>query len=156
MSGRMRCRAISAFARTPIAPAVGALLSATAPGGVAAGPSAPGPVSGLAVTAAARGPITVVASVPAGAKVVRIRVFRLGSSSSLSRAASARGWLVATVFRATPKAKRYRFRLTERKLRRLQPGRYRIELRAGRSRAVLGAPSNRTVQVRRATGGARG
>ena len=51
-----------------------------------------------------------------------------------------------------PHAKRYRFRLTERKLRHLSAGRYRVEVRAGRSRSVLGPPSNRTISVRAVQG----
>jgi Ca2+-binding RTX toxin-like protein len=139
-------------------PALGALLSATAPGGATAAPSALGRVSGLSVTAAGGGPITVVGTVPSGAKVMRIRVFRLGSSAAAgaARAASARGRLVGTVYRATPKARRYRFRLTEPKLRGLPPGRYRVEVRAGRNRSALGPASNRTVLVPKAKGGGRG
>ena len=75
------------------------------------------------------GPITVAANVPAGASVVRIRVFRAGGrrGTAKARAAAARGRLVATVFRPAPVAKRYRFRLTEREaaapVRRALPGR---------------------------------
>jgi len=63
---------------------------------------------------------------------------------------------VATVYRPAPKAKRYRFRLTEPKLRHLPAGRYRVEVRAGRSRSVLGPPSNRTISVRALRGVAAG
>jgi Ca2+-binding RTX toxin-like protein len=148
-----------ARAVTPVAPvpALGVLLSggpggSGAAGGVAGAP-APTRVSGLAVSRSGSGPLTVAANVPAGANVVRIRVFRLGRTASGRAAAKQRGGrLVATVYRPAPKAKRYRFRLTEPKLRRLQPGRYRIEVRAGRSRAVLGPAVNRSVSVRTATG----
>jgi len=129
-------------------PALGSLLSATSAQGAAGTAAAPGRVSALSVARLGRGPITVAANVPAGVRVVQIRVFRLGSSGASARAAAARGRLVATVYRSTPKAKRYRFRLTEPKLRRLQAGRYRIEVRAGKSRSALGPASNRTVRVR--------
>ena len=134
-------------------PALGPLLS----GGVAGAP-APARVTGLAVSRAGSGPLTVAANVPAGANVVRIRVFRLGRTGS-GRAAAANkrgGRLVATVYRPAPKAKRYRFRLTEPKLRHLPAGRYRVEVRAGRSRSVLGPPSNRTISVRALRGVAAG
>jgi len=52
-----------------------------------------------------------------------------------------------------------RFRLTEPKLRRLAAGRYRVEVRAGRSRTVLGPAATRTVKVaaaKAAKTGARG
>ena len=56
--------------------------------------------------------------------------------------------LVATVYRGTPKAKTYRFRLKERALRTLKPGRYVVEVRAGKSRTRLGAATTRTIVVR--------
>ena len=80
----------------PVAPrALGTLIPAGAGPGAT---SAPGRISGLAVSTAGIGPITVAANVPAGANVVRIRVFRLGRTTAV-RAAGARGRLVATVFR---------------------------------------------------------
>jgi hypothetical protein len=149
----------------PVAPVPGlATLLAAPGGGPAAGGAAtraPARVSGLAVTAAG-GPITVTANVPAGARVVRIRVFRAGGApagTAKARAAAARGRLVATVYRPAPVAKRYRFRLTEPKLRHLPAGRYRVEVRAGRSRTVLGPAAARTVKVaaaRAAKAGGRG
>jgi hypothetical protein len=86
-----------------------------------------------------------------GATTVRIRVFRVGGvqgRGAAVRAAGARRTLVATVFRATPNAKTYRFRLKERRLRRLERGRYVVEIRAGRSRTHLGIPATRTIVVR--------
>ena len=95
-------------------------------------------------------PITV--RPPAGADTVRIRVFRVGGVRGRVAAATgttaAKRTLVATVFRATPKAKTYRFRLGERKLRGLRPGRYVVEIRAGIGRRNLGVPVTRTVVVR--------
>jgi hypothetical protein len=87
----------------------------------------------------------------AGATTVRIRVFRVGGVQGRAAAVSAKAAkrkLVATVYRATPKAKTYRFRLKERALRTLKPGRYVVEVRAGSSRTRLGAASTRTIVVR--------
>jgi len=136
--------------------------TATLPAGVTVAPipalrallssGAPARVTGLAVSRTGSGPLTVAANVPAGANVVRIRVFRLGRTARARAAADRGGRLVATVYRPATKAKRYRFRLTEPKLRRLQPARYRIEVRAGRSKAVLGPAVNRTLTVGAAQG----
>jgi hypothetical protein len=95
------------------------------------------------VSAASTAPITVTATVPSGATLVQIRVFRI------ARASGSRSRLVATVVRTTPKAKRYAFRLTERRLRHLTPGRYIVEVRAGSTRADLGPATRRTVAVRK-------
>jgi hypothetical protein len=80
-------------------------------------------------------------------------VFRIGGIQGRARAATgkaaAKRTLVATVFRATPKAKTYRFWLKDRKLRGLKPGRYVVEIRAGKSRTNLGIPVTRTIVVRR-------
>jgi hypothetical protein len=87
----------------------------------------------------------------AGATTVQIRVFRVGATQGRAAAVSAKAakrQLVATVYRATPKAKTYRFRLKERKLRTLKPGRYVVEIRAGKSRTSLGTASTRTIVVR--------
>ena len=105
----------------------------------------------LAVSAPAAGPVRVAATVPAGATTVRIAVFRLTSPSkrtSASGKANGRRH-VATVFRAAPKAKRYVFRLTEKPMRNLKPGRYLIEVRVGASRKALGPASVRTITVPR-------
>jgi len=87
----------------------------------------------------------------AGATAVQIRVFRVTGATARAAAVStkaAKRQLVATVYRATPKAKTYRFRLKERKLRSLKPGRYVVEIRAGASRNRLGAATTRTMVVR--------
>jgi hypothetical protein len=101
------------------------------------------------VSATTTAPITVAATVPAGATVLQVRVFRLIGSTTRAAAApkSARSKLIATVYRSTPKAKRYTFRLTENKLRHLEPGRYRVEVRAGKSRAALGPATARGITV---------
>ena len=108
-------------------------------------------VSGLTVSASGASRITVAANVPAGARAVRIRVFRLtGGAQRAVAARKATGRKhIATVFRHTPKAKRYVFRLTEKALRHLKPGRYLIEVRVGTSRAHLGPATSRIVTVRR-------
>ena len=89
---------------------------------------------------------------PAGATTVRIRVFRVGGvqgrAAAVTGKTAARRKLVATVFRSTPNAKTYRFRLKERKLRGLKPGRYVVEIRAGKSRTNLGVPVTRTIVIR--------
>ena len=80
-----------------------------------------------------------------------ISVFRLGSG--LTRSSKTRHKAstvhVATVYRKVGKAKRYVFRLTERKLRNLKPGRYLVEVRVGASRQSLGPAKGRTVTIRR-------
>jgi Ca2+-binding RTX toxin-like protein len=101
------------------------------------------------ISAAGTAPMTVAVNVPTGGTVLQIRVFRLPRPAVGEAAArrAARGKLIATVYRATPEARRYMFRLTEKKLRRLTPGRYRVELRVGRTRGALGPASTRTVTV---------
>ncbi len=105
----------------------------------------------LTVSAPAAAPLRVAATVPAGANTVRIAVFRLTGQSkrdSGSRRAGGRRH-IATVFRKAPKAQRYVFRLTEKPLRRLKPGRYQVEVRVGASRTALGQPGVRTITVRK-------
>jgi hypothetical protein len=99
------------------------------------------------VTARSTAPITVSATVPADGDVVRIRVFRLGTGGA-AKASKARGKWIATVYRKTPKAKRYTFRLTEGPLKRLKPGRYLVEVRVGRSRSDLGPAKSKTVTIK--------
>jgi hypothetical protein len=104
-----------------------------------------------ATTLRAQGlPVTVRAQ--AGATTVRIRVFRVGAvngrAAAVGTKAKAKRKLVATVYRATPKAKTYRFRLKQRALRTLKPGRYVVEVRAGASRTRLGKATTRTIVVR--------
>ena len=77
------------------------------------------------------------------AAVVVARVFRLPTERSRRR-----GKLVAAVWRATPTAKGYRFPLTERRLRKLKPGAYRVEVRIGTTRDELGPPTARVVTVK--------
>jgi hypothetical protein len=110
------------------------------------------------VSAADPAPIAIGATVPAGANVVQISVFAVGGAPGAAQAAAAaraarpvaRGKrLIATVYRNTPTAKRYTFRLTEPKLRHLKPGRYRIEVRAGRTRTSLGPATARTLTIKR-------
>ena len=118
--------------------------------------SAPGRISGLAVDGGRVGPITVAANVPTGANVVRIRVFRLGRATPVGGPPAPAGasWRRCTA----PPRRRSATASGSRsaKLRHLPPGRYRVEVRAGRSRTVLGPPSERTITVRAARGPAAG
>ena len=56
---------------------------------------------------------------------------------------------IATVYRRTPKAKRYVFRLTEKPFRHLKPGRYLVQVRVGTSRTALGPAASRQLTIRR-------
>jgi Ca2+-binding RTX toxin-like protein len=139
--------AAAVAAAAPAAPAATPLGQALAPvqtAGALAGPIA----RALAVSARAGAPLTVSATVPAGATTVRIRVFRLGTGRLEAGSARSRRH-VATVVRRAPKAGRYRFRLTERALRHLKPGRYLVEVRVGSSARRLGPAAVRTVVVGR-------
>ena len=109
----------------------------------------------LTVSAPAAAPLRVAATVPAGASTVRIAVFRL-TGPSKGDSASRRGGgrrHIATVFRKAPKAQRYVFRLTEKPLRHLKPGRYQVEVRVGASRMALGQASVRTITIRKGRAG---
>lgn len=108
-----------------------------------ASPSDPAPLRAAGLRVSVRSGLLVVsARIPQGARVVRIRVFRLAQASAT------RGSLVATVFKRTSAAKRYVFRLNSGKLRRLAVGRYRVEVSVGRSRSDLGPATSRTVRIR--------
>jgi hypothetical protein len=95
-------------------------------------------------------PLTVTANVPAGATTARITVSRLAKPVKGSPAARRRlrHKVIATVFRTVAAGRRVTFRLTEKPLRRLRPGRYRIEVRVGRSRTDLGPATTREVTVK--------
>ncbi|MCW2956047.1 MAG: hypothetical protein JWO69_916, partial [Thermoleophilia bacterium] len=109
--------------------------------------------AGLTALSTGSEPLRVAAAVPAGAVATEIAVFTapaaVGPPSTLL-AAKPRAQLVTRVMRSTPKAKRYTFRLTERKLKHLKPGRYTIEVRVGRDRAHLGPAVRRTLTIRAA------
>jgi hypothetical protein len=92
-------------------------------------------------------PVTV--RVTGAANVVRIRVFRVTRRGG-ARAAAVRTTkrLVATVYKTTPDAGTYRFRLKDRRLRKLAAGRYVVEVRAGASRTKLGRATQRTFTVK--------
>ena len=89
---------------------------------------------------------------PPGATTVRIRVVRLSAAKRGSSAARkrVRRQVLATVYRKTPSAKRYTFRLTEPALRNLKAGRYQVEVRVGTSPKRLGPALGRseTISVR--------
>ncbi len=101
-----------------------------------------------AATLRAQGvPVTV--RTTAGQTTVRIQVFQVtGGQTVRAAAAKAKRKLVATVFKTTKQAKTYRFQLKDGKLRRLKPGRYVVEVRAGKSRTRLGKAKSRTFTVR--------
>ena len=89
---------------------------------------------------------------PAGANTVAITVFRLGSviKRTGARRHAPSTVDIATVYRRTPKAKRYVFRLTEKPFRHLKPGRYLIQVRVGTSRTALGPAASRQLTIRKA------
>jgi hypothetical protein len=125
----------------------------TAPAPTAAAPAAaPGLLRASALTVLSTGtaPLTVAANVPAGATTARITVSRLAKPVKGSPAARRRlrHKVIATVFRTVAAGRRVTFRLTEKPLRRLRPGRYRIEVRVGRSRTDLGPATTREVTVK--------
>jgi hypothetical protein len=72
------------------------------------------------------------------ANIVRVRVYRMHGDR--------RGARVAELFRS-PSSNPVRLRLADRALRRLTPGRYRIEIAAGTGRSALGAATTRIVRV---------
>jgi hypothetical protein len=137
----------------PPALAAAAALVAT-PLGLATAPrpaATPLSAGSVSVAASAGAPLAVSTTVPAGASTVAISVFRL--DAGLTRASATRHKSstihVATVYRKVGKAKRYVFRLTERKLRHLKPGRYLVQVRVGPSRLALGPAKSRIVTIRR-------
>ena len=78
-------------------------------------------------------------------RVVRLSTAKRGSSAARKRV---RRHVVATVYRRTPSAKRYTFRLTEPALRNLKAGRYQVEVRIGTSPSRLGPVMTGTVTVK--------
>jgi hypothetical protein len=147
----------AACANQPPPPALAAASAAApvaTPLGQALAPrSAPAPLSAvsLSVAAPAGAPLAVTTKVPAGAGTAAISVFRMnpgpsGASKARRKASTVH---VATVYREVAKAKRYVFRLTERKLRKLRPGRYLVQVRVGASRDSLGPAKSRIVTIRR-------
>jgi hypothetical protein len=106
----------------------------------------------LSVAQVRRQGIPVTVRTTAGQTTVRIQVFAVtggpAARGASSRAAKAKRTLVATVFKRTPKARTYRFKLKDGKLRRLKPGRYVVEVRAGTSRTRLGKAKAKAFVVR--------
>jgi hypothetical protein len=89
-----------------------------------------------------------------GTRTVRIRVFRLtrrggAGAAAVPGRAKARRTLVVTVHRRVSRAGTHRYRVRNRKVRRLQPGGYQVEVRAGQRRSRLGKARIRTFVVRR-------
>jgi hypothetical protein len=94
-------------------------------------------------------PVTVRAA--AGTNVIRVQVFALTGGGPVQAAAASKPKrrLVATAWQSTPKAKTYRLRLKDRKVRSLRPGRYVVEVRGGASRKQLGQPKTKVFVVKR-------
>jgi hypothetical protein len=104
------------------------------------------------LTANTAAPLVLGANVPTGAQAAEIAVFAMPTVTTPltnRRAKQPANKLVSRVQRRTPKAGRYTFRLTERALRNLKPGRYRVELRVGTDTKHLGRPVARIVTVKR-------
>jgi hypothetical protein len=80
-----------------------------------------------------------------GAKVVRVRFFRHHSNSTTT--AVRRKHVLTRYHRA--KAKRTVIELGKSKQRKLRPGRYTIELKAGKSRSTLGRAATRRITITR-------
>jgi len=142
------CSASASLAAAAVAPAT--------PLGLGTAPSAAPTrlaASALSVSAPAGSPLTVTTTVPAGAKVVAISLFRLNSVPKRASAKTRRrpsSAQIATVYRNAPKAKRYVFRLTEKPFRHLKPGRYLVQVRVGSSRTALGPAASRQLTIRKA------
>jgi hypothetical protein len=111
------------------------------------------------VTAGSTTPITIGAVVPSGASVIQISVFSLPTAAPIAKGAGIRRIaravhgkrLIATVYRKAKGGRRNTFHLTEAKLRRLRPGRYLIQVRAGATRTSLGRAVGHTLTVRART-----
>ena len=131
----------------PVTPAVVPLTTTTTLGlnGLAAVRVA----TTVPATTVAQAGLPVTVRVTGAANVVRIRVFRVVRRGG-ARAAAARTTkkLVATVYKTTPDAGTYRFRIKDRRLHKLAAGRYVVEVRAGASKKRLGRATQRTFTVR--------
>jgi hypothetical protein len=101
----------------------------------------------LTVTSEANEPLTLEAMIPAGARAARISVFELQGSPT-ARNLTARSRHVMTAYRTITAGKRYTFRMTESKLRKLKPGRYMVRVQVGASRSKLGPASSLPFTVR--------
>ncbi|MCW2960378.1 MAG: heme peroxidase [Thermoleophilia bacterium] len=104
--------------------------------------------TGLTALGTSSTPLQIAAAVPAGAPMTEIAVFALPQARTQRAKPKAR--LITKVTRSTPKAKRYTFKLTEKKLKNLRPGTYVVEVRVGKNRASLGPAVRRNVTIRAA------
>ncbi|HEX2103011.1 MAG TPA: hypothetical protein VHF51_05130, partial [Solirubrobacteraceae bacterium] len=92
--------------------------------------------------------VPVTLKVPAGAKVVQIKVVRAGATAKAT-AATARKPL-ATLYRFPARAGTLRTKLSTPALRRLlKPGSYQLRVRAGATKKQLGAATIKRFRVRR-------
>ncbi|MCW3011420.1 MAG: hypothetical protein JWO90_1824, partial [Solirubrobacterales bacterium] len=132
---------------------------AGAPAGVAGAPAAssgsgaaavtPLPLARRVTVSGAR-ILTVGATLPKGARVARIAVFRVIRAARPSSRTAARTKLVGVAYRTAGKGRRQTFRLTEKRLRNLRPGQYVIEVRVGTSRSALGPATRRAATIKKA------
>ncbi|MDX6724237.1 MAG: hypothetical protein QOD73_2641 [Solirubrobacteraceae bacterium] len=108
------------------------------------------PITLAAPTLQAQGlPVTVRAA--AGTNVVQVQVFAITGGATVRAAAAKKPSrrLVATFWQATPKAKTYRLRLKDRRVRNLRPGRYVVQVRGGATKKTLGTATVKTFMVKR-------
>jgi hypothetical protein len=143
-AGGLRTVALSGTA-LPVAPPIVATPAAIPAVRVAGATASPAGrlVSRATVTRARlrRDGLRVALTVPAGARFVRISVFRLNGTRKAKRPI----WVET---RRVTKTGRYRAVLGNRTLiRRLRPGRYQIEVRTGRTRATLSRPVTTRIRV---------
>ncbi|MEA2249039.1 MAG: hypothetical protein QOH46_3568 [Solirubrobacteraceae bacterium] len=94
-------------------------------------------------------PVTVRAA--AGTNVVQVQVFAVTGGATVRAAAAKKQTrrLVATFWQMTPKAKTYRLRIKDRKVRNLRPGRYVVSVRGGATKKTLGEAATKTFVVKR-------
>src|SRR4051794_1803093 len=154
LAGGALCSALPPVAVAAATPAAPAAPAATPLGQALAPQLAPAPLAARAVSVAATAgaPLSVAATVPAGANTVAITLFRIGTP--IKRTARSRQRpttvLVGTAYRKTSATKRYVFRLTEKPFRHLKPGRYLVSVRVGSSRTALGPATTREIRIKAA------
>jgi hypothetical protein len=108
------------------------------------------PITLAAPTLQAQGlPVTV--RTAAGTNVVQVQVFAVTGGAAVRAAAATKPSrrLVATFWQVTPKAKTYRLRLKDRRVRNLKPGRYAVHVRGGATKKTLGKATVKTFVVKR-------
>ena len=94
--------------------------------------------------------IQVTVTPPAGARVLRFRIFRIGATQAAAaktRTTTRKAKPVTTLYRTTKGAKKMTVQLRGVELRKLRPGKYRLEMQAGKSTKKLGKAVTRTFTV---------